>query len=344
MRLHTRSPVLTALLAASLFARAAAADPGLGEQAARLAQEGQAALDAKDWATAADRFTRAEALARVPFTLGLARAQVGLGKWLLARRSYERALQEGASATPDAALRAALDEARRELDLLVLRIPSLTLQLTGAPASEILLDGVPVPAGALTPLPVDPGKHTLRARAAGAGGGAVTLSVTVDEGRHETVTLELSPGASAPLPPPKPASPPPLVAVPSALPAAPLAPLPAAPSEDGSGQRIVSYVTFGLGGVGLLVGTITAVVAVNQHADLERICVDDRCPVSAVPKLESYRTVGTASTVSFLAGGMGVAAGAILFFTAPRGKAKPALAPTLGARMGLGTLSLRGTF
>lgn len=48
--------------------------------------------------------------------------------------------------------------------------------------------------------------------------------------------------------------------------------------------------------------------------------------------------------MSFLTSGIGIAAGAILFFTAPRGKAKPALAPTLGARAGLGTLSLRGTF
>lgn len=334
--------LLAALLAASLLAPSLRADPAPTSPVDRLAQEGQAALDAKDWATAADRFARAASLSRVPLLVGLARAQVGMGKWLLARQSYERALQEGASSGPAEATSSALVEAHRELDLLVLRIPSLTLQLSGAPAGELLLDGVPIAAGALQRLPVDPGKHTLRARAAGPGGSAVTLSVTVDEGRSETVSLELS--AGEPPPAAKPPAPPPPAA--AALPA-PLAPHPpaappAALEPDGSGQRTVSYVTFGLGGAGLLAGTITAIVAANQHADLQRLCVNDRCPLSALSKLDSYHTVGTASTVSFLAGGMGVAAGAILFFTAPRAKASPA--PRLGAQLGPGTLGLSGRF
>lgn len=267
MRLHTRSPVLTALLAASLFARAAAADPGPGEQAARLAQEGQAALDAKDWATAANRFTRAEALARVPFTLGLARAQVGLGKWLLARRSYERLLQEGASAAPDAALRA-LDEARRELNLLVLRIPSLTLQLTSTREQSSSTAG-PGPCGrahspARRPWQAHPPRPRRRSgrrrgdlerhrrrrpprdRDAGALPGRERAAAAAEARLASTARrgAQRAPRSAFRAPP-------------------------AAPSEDGSGQRAtVSYVTFGLGGVGLLVGTIAAVVAVNQHADL----------------------------------------------------------------------------
>jgi hypothetical protein len=45
-----------------------------------FAQEGQDALDRKDFTTAADRFGRAGELLHAPtLTLGLARAQVGLG-------------------------------------------------------------------------------------------------------------------------------------------------------------------------------------------------------------------------------------------------------------------------
>ena len=69
-------------LSLSLLAPAAHAQSAADRATAReLGNDGQSALDKKDYATAEDRFRRAEALFHAPtLLLGYARAEVGLGK------------------------------------------------------------------------------------------------------------------------------------------------------------------------------------------------------------------------------------------------------------------------
>jgi hypothetical protein len=64
-----------------------------------LAQQGQDALDRRDFTTAADRFERARQLFPAPtLALGLARAQIGVGRWVAAQETLNRILREGAPA------------------------------------------------------------------------------------------------------------------------------------------------------------------------------------------------------------------------------------------------------
>ncbi|MFO0760601.1 MAG: hypothetical protein U0359_29240 [Byssovorax sp.] len=337
--------LLPALLALSLSASAHAGEPGPQDEAERLGKEGQAALAARDFATAIDRFSRAEALGSLPHLLGLARAQAGLGQVLLAQQTYERVLRTG-SAAGAPSTQALLADARRELDQLVAQIPTLTIDLGGAPVAELSLDGAPLPLTAVgQKLPVSPGKHLVRARSAG--GAAASVTVTVDTGKHETLSLELSPGTPAPPPASPPAAPPsPPLAPPPGPRAVVSPPLPSAAgpisADPGAGQRKVAYVTFGVGGAGLLVGAITAVVAANKHSELAALCPGDRCPASAVPQIDSYHAVGTASTVTFLGGGMFAAAGAILLLTAP--KAGETAKPGASVSVGPGSLGITGRF
>src|SRR5437899_40990 len=84
-------------LAAFLFAGRVAAAPSDADRATAraLALEGFHALDMKDFATAADRFSRADALVHAPtLLLGLARAEVGLGKLVAAGEVYNRLVRE----------------------------------------------------------------------------------------------------------------------------------------------------------------------------------------------------------------------------------------------------------
>src|SRR6201999_2886024 len=112
--------------------------------------DGYDALEKKDWAAAADRFTRADALCHAPtVTLGLARAQVGLGKLVNAQEIYSRVVHEPIPANASAAFSRAVDDARRELDALGPRVPSVLINVKGVDAPKVTLDGVDVPNAAL---------------------------------------------------------------------------------------------------------------------------------------------------------------------------------------------------
>src|ERR1700734_4174124 len=96
--MNVRSCLVAAVLAFTLVQRPAAADvSGVDRATARaLTLEGYEALDRKDFATAADRFRRADALFHVPtVALGLAHAEVGLGKLVSALATYSRTVREG---------------------------------------------------------------------------------------------------------------------------------------------------------------------------------------------------------------------------------------------------------
>src|SRR6266542_5174969 len=77
--------------------KASAEAPDADRTMARaMAEEGQDALERRDYRVAEDRFTRADALIHAPtLMLGLARAQAGLGKLVEAHESYQRILREG---------------------------------------------------------------------------------------------------------------------------------------------------------------------------------------------------------------------------------------------------------
>ena len=80
--------------------------------ARQLVIEGFAALEHKDYVTAADRFSRADTVVHAPtVSLGLARAQVGLGKFVSAQENYNRVIHEMGSRR--ASTRASSSSARR---------------------------------------------------------------------------------------------------------------------------------------------------------------------------------------------------------------------------------------
>ena len=83
-------------------------------------------------------------------------------------------------------------------------------------------------------------------------------------------------------------------------------------------NRTFAYVAFGVGGAALLVGAVTGILAIGKHGDLKDACPDATCPSTKQSDVDSYKTMGTISTVGFVVGGVGVAAGAILLLTAPK--------------------------
>lgn len=292
-----------------------------------LAQQGQDALDAKDYATAADRFSRADAVFHAPtLLLGLARAQAGLGKLVSAHEAYARIVREGVPVGAPRPFVKAVAEAGKELARLEPRIPSVVIQVKGSTAPRVTIDGAPVPVAALgVNRPVDPGRHLVRAEADGVV--PTEVVVTLAEGKSTSVTLALEPAAG-------PVAKPPVVASKSPAP-------PAAGVKPSATQRILGYTSLGVGAAGLVLGAVAGGLAVSKHAALATACPTGRCTGQS-DAISSYHTVGMLSTVGFIAGGALAATGAVLLITAPR--AKPVREARVGLVVGLGYAGAEGSF
>lgn len=325
--------------------------------ARELAIEGYKALQAKDYAVAADRFTRADALYHAPTViLGLARAHVGLGKLVSAQELYSRIAHESLPPDASSAIKKAVLDAEKELGALTLRIPSVVINVKGNVAPRVTLDGIEVPAAALgVKRPVDPGKHVIIASATGFAASEVTVSLT--EGKSESVTLELKHRQAAP--PPivavAPAAKPPIATpVPTPAPTTPALmtqapPAPALASDqskgNGSTQKTIVFVALGVGAAGLLVGGITGGLALSKHSDITISCPEGHCPkgqeAAFGPDIDSYNMMGTISTVGFIAGGALAATGVVLMLTAPK---KMTTQATVTPFIGLGFVGATGGF
>ena len=65
-------------------------------------------------------------------------------------------------------------------------------------------------------------------------------------------------------------------------------------------------------------------MAMGKHSDLQDKCPNGKCSSDVQSDVDSYHSLGTISTIGFIAGGVLAAGGAVLFFTAPSSKSAPA--------------------
>jgi hypothetical protein len=279
-----------------------------------LAHDGYEAQKQGRYALAADRFERAEALIDAPtLLLGLARAQAAMGKIVEASESYRRILRKPLPPDAPPAFARAVEDARHEGASISTRLAWVTLDVKGPASPRVVLDDVPVPKAALgIPLACNPGTHTARASAEGALSAA--KSFAIGEGAADTVSLTLEPvateqasgtstraqsshDASNPLHDEEPPAP-----------------------HPSSWQAAAGLTALGLGIAGLGIGGVSGIVALSKHATLSHACPDGQCPAQVGGEVDTYRTWANVSTGATIVGAAGVAAGAILFLSAPRSK------------------------
>ena len=251
------------LVCALLFAVPAGAQPNESDRATAraLALEAHAALQNKDYATAAERFGRADALVHAPtLVVDWARALQGLGRFVEAHEKYELVLREGVdSSSPKSWLRA-LEDAKKELDLLKPRLAWVTVVLKDPPEATVKVNGVLVPPAAVgVKRAADPGSPEVTVDAPGYEAFKQTVSVGPGEEKSLEVTLRKLPEVAA-------------------------APTPTTtddayrPRQKSGTRRVLSYVAFGVGGAGLVAGGITGSLALRKRADLKSDCIDGVCP------------------------------------------------------------------
>ncbi|HEX7603494.1 MAG TPA: hypothetical protein VF316_17865 [Polyangiaceae bacterium] len=311
-----------------------------------MGQEGQDALDKKDFRTAEDRFKRAvrvfdDAKAPVPPTLllGFARAAAGNGHLIGAQEAYNRLVRTGTPPGAPQVFVNAVEDAKKEIDPVSARVPKATITVTGCDNPHVTLDDVAMSNAALgIKRPVDPGTHTVKATADGCKPGEA--SFTVDEGKETEAPIKLEKAGPAAVTPP-PVNPPPVNPPPANPP--PGNPPPGADQGTGGGsvQKTLGFVSLGVGGVGLIAGTITGVLAMGKNNDLKAVCPNGICGADQQSNVDSYKTMGAISTAGFIVGGVGVVAGLVLIFTAPKATPKTAW---IRPYVGLGVLGAAGAF
>jgi len=321
------SRACSAVLALALAQIAPAVDaappskpPRTAEQEARetarsFGQQGFERLEKGDYQGALELFRKAEEHFHAPtHWLYIARSQAHLGRLLDAERSYKRVLSEDLAPRAPRAFVDARSAAGKEVEALRDRIPTVTVDVTGMPegvSPEITLDGARVDAGPRgSEFRVDPGRHVIRVVAPGMT--ASEQALTIAEGESPRILVELKPARE-------------------------------------SGSVVPAAITLGLGAVGLGIGVVTGALSLSKVGDLDNRCPDRRCAPEDQVTADHARTLGTVSTVGFIAGGALAAAGVVLLVLRPSGDEPAAAAaqgkgPRVTVGAGPGAILVRGTF
>lgn len=267
------------------------------------AQQGAQAYAEGRYEEAVDLFTRAESLVHAPpHLLYMARSYEKQGRLVKAREEYLKITREQLSADAPEAFVDAQNNAQTELNALEPRIAYVAVTVKPADASaQVMIDGNELAAALIgVETPIDPGKHRVVAVVAGSEG--APQEVEIAEGAH--VALEVAP--------------------PSATPAAETAPPPTTtvadegPSDPGQGLRIGSYVAFGVGAVGLGVGTVFLIKGLGKSSDADKLfdsCVPN-CSTTETKDVndldDDAASAKTMAVVGYAVGAVGIGAGVTL--------------------------------
>lgn len=328
------------LLTCSATALAEGANEDAERAVARAAgYAGIRAYEDGDYKGAVDKLGRAFGVVKVP-TLGLwyARALIKTGKLVEASERYGEVMRLDVTEGKVKEQKKAQADAATELDALHPRIPTLTILVQNATKDcEVSLDGSPMSNKVLgLATPANPGNHRIQAKQDGR---VVEQSVTLVEGEKKTLELQLEPVLGAD------ATPAPTVsgeAAQSTMRSADTSAAQTSIDTRGKTQRTIGWITLGLGGAATAAGVVTGVLGISKRSQLDDNvnCSGTNCLRSEHDQVASYNQLRTISTVGFVVGAVGVAAGTTLLLTAPRPKREPEVV----AWLGIGSVGLRGAF
>jgi hypothetical protein len=305
------------------------AEPSAADRATArsLAGEGYQALQDKDYATAVDRFSRADALVHAPtLMIDWARSLVGLGKLVEAQERYEQIVREGVEPKAPKSWQRALSDAGTELNQLKPRLAWITISVSGGEGARVTIDGVEVPPAAIgVRRAVNPGSLQVSVEAKGYLSQQKTLALR--EGAEDAAEFKLEPDPAAQEVSPVVAAPPP------AAPVKPRNPTP-------------MYVAFGVSAAGLAVGLVSGGLFLSKRSELQGVCnADGACQSTHTDTLNQYNTFGTISAIGYGVAVAGAGVGLTLWLT-NRSSATPAPAKAVVVHpyLGLGSVGAVGSF
>jgi hypothetical protein len=267
-----------------------------------LFDEGKRLIIAADYAHACAKFEASlKLVARIGAKLNLADCYEKAGRTASAWAEFREAAALAARANDDARSSfanqraAALEPYLAKLAIRVApedRIAGMTITRDGALVPEAVFE---------THVPVDPGEHTIQASAPGFQSWEQKITV-VREKEHTIEVPRLLPAPEAPRAAPAPE---------------PSAASPATPPAT-SHRKLAAYIVGGAGVAALGATGILASAARSKWQSASPHCnAQDHCDAKGLSLNRDARTLGNAATVTFIAGTAAIAAGVVLYLTAP---------------------------
>ena len=359
-----RLPLEAAWLGAAVALIAAAAPPALAQEAAAPPDSADASPDVVEarasfqagislanedrWADALQAFERSEALRpHAITTYNIGYCERLLGHWTRANKMLRRALVEdqtqGGGHLPAGLLHATqtyLSEAARQIGRVVVTSAPGAVTVDGRPLElasttgprPVLLAGTRPVGDAESPpaltfeVQVDPGTHVFVLSSKGQPD--VVVNETSAPGSESALALRPSSDATAPR----------AEGAPDASP------------STGGRSHVPGFVVLGVGGAALTAGVISGLAAFHFKNTVHTVCSAPDSADACASEREAGHRAADISTISFIAGGVGIGVGAALLAiasgkTTARSAAAPSTqTPEVRPVIGWGTLGLDGRF
>jgi hypothetical protein len=264
---------------------------------------------AGDWAGALTLLKDVAAVKSTPqVRFNMALCEEKLGKLVAALGDYELAAADARAEKADQVA----EEVEGRLESLRQRIPKLTVKRgSGAESAAVVVDGVSIGEQVIgTPMPTDPGPHTVEATAPGFK--PFRKSVRLAEQQSESIEVMLEPEPVAP------------------------------PTGGGAGtvrpgpgrSPVYGYVIGGIGIASLGASGVFFALRAGKISDLDKVCPppERQCPSHAQQTdIDAGKMYTTLANVTLAVGAAAVAGGLVLVLTSgPSNEGSVALAPAPG--------------
>ncbi len=261
--------------------------PSREDRAAAVAlfEEAKALMDARNYAEACPKFARALELAHgVGIQLNLALCYEQLGKLASAWTHHLQVVAETERTRDDPVAMKRLELARAHVAALEPRLTRMVVRVQApVPGLSLSRDDLALdPTQWGVPIPVDPAEYQVVARAPG----HVAWRQRVDaRGAGKQITVVVPP----------------------------LEPLP-----DATGYYAGAAVLGGVGVIGIGVGTVAGILALDKRAEADAFCPsDDACYTPGAELVADATTLAHVSTIGFAVGGAALAAGLVVLLLSP---------------------------
>jgi len=267
------------------------------EQATALMLQGFEARDEKkDPKAALDAFRKAHTIMKVPSTgIEVARTLTLLGLFIEAQEAAQDVvdLPMPPSGKEPGAFTKARSDAKALIEQAKSKIGYLKINITGAKldAVEVTIDDLSIAPDTLKgPVKQNPGKHTVVVK--GPKTDTATVEVTPGETKEVSLNVKGAEKKKEEPPPPPPAS-------------------TEAPPPKSAFMRPMPLIGFSLAGVGLIAGSVTGALTLSKASAIKKDCDGNACLKSKSSDIDSAKTMGLVSNISFAVAGVGAVIGVV---------------------------------